>query len=347
MLTRLLLFGTYLFMNIAFAAPHLTTESELSKLGLAGLNAQWQQQAVSGQFYSHDALNLPFAKLVNPQHQRSIMIVNGRTETYLKYQELALDLFSNGFNVYLYDHRGQGLAPRLVANPDIGYVADFSDYVQDLEQFVQQVVLPDAPDNVFLLAHSMGGTISALWLSHTQVRLQAAVLSSPMIGIYLKPLPHWLVNGLLSVLDKTCHWLDRSACYAPGQSDYQALPFNENDLTHSEVRYQLFLELYQQQPKVQLGGASGQWLTQALLAGKQAIAQAPRITTPLLVLQAGNDVVVDNEEQDTFCQALGNCDGGQPKVIQGAAHELFIEQDALRRRALETALTFFERHEKK
>lgn len=342
--TRLLLIGICLFMNVAIAAPDFTTESELSDLGGSGLAAYWQRQAVQGQFNSHDGLQLPYAKLFNSQHQQAIILVNGRTETYLKYQELARDLFNNGYNVYLYDHRGQGLGPRLLDDSQMGYVADFDDYVQDLEQFAQQVVLQDPVDNLYLLSHSMGGTISALWLSQTRVRLQAAALSSPMMGIYHQPLPRWLVNGLLTLFDNGCRWLNHSACYAPGQANYQDVPFKDNVLTHSEVRYQVFRDLYEQQPQLQLGGASVHWLKQALLAGDNAINQAGRITIPLLVLQAGNDVVVDNTAQNTFCKALAHCDGGQPRVINNASHELFIERDSYRRPALEAILSFFAQH---
>lgn len=348
MLTRILLLGTCLLMNCllvntALATPALTT-AELSELGLAGLTRHWQPVVKTGQFKANDGLMLPYAKLVKASHQKAIIVVNGRTETYLKYRELALDLFNNGYNVYLYDHRGQGLAPRLVPNPEMGYVAKFDDYVQDLEQFVQQVVLSDAPAPLYLVGHSMGGTIAALWLSQTQVRLQAAALSSPMIGIYLKPLPRWLVDSLLSVLHTGCKWRGQSACYAPGQGDYQAQPFKDNVLTHSEERYRLMIELYQEEPKVRLGGASIHWLQLALEAGEQAIQQAGRITTPLLVLQASQDRVVDNAAQARFCQALPSCYGGQPKVIKKANHELFIERDNQRRQALETIFSFFEQH---
>lgn len=343
MLRRLLL-GTYLFMNVALANPIFTTSAELTELGLAGLTARWQAQSSQGQFLSFDGLSLPYAKLIKSSHQKAIILVNGRTETYLKYQELALDLFHNGYNVYLYDHRGQGLAPRLLPNPDIGYVANFDDYVQDLEQFVQQVVLEQPVAQLYLLSHSMGGTISALWLSQTQVRLQAAALASPMIGIYFKPLPHWLATGLLSVLNKGCQWLGYDACYAPGQGDYKTLPFKDNVLTHSEERYQLMLEQYQATPEVQLGGVSIHWLRQAIDAGEQAIAQAGRITTPILVLQASKDVVVDNKAQDSFCQALPACSGGQPQLFKKSAHELFFERDNQRRQALETVLSFFEQY---
>jgi lysophospholipase len=345
MLGRLLLLGICLFMNTAIAsAPRLTTETELAGLGLDGLDRFWQQQAEQGHFAGHDGLSLPYARLASTAHDKAVILVNGRTESYLKYQELARDLFRNGYDVYLYDHRGQGLAPRLLPDPLMGHVPAFNHYVRDLEQFVQQVVLPTAPPRRYLLAHSMGGTISALWLADTRVRLQAAALSSPMMGIYLGPLPRWLADGLVAALGTGCCWLGKPACYAPGQGDYEETPFADNELTHSELRYRLFRELYRTRPELQLGGVSLQWLAEGLAAGDAAIAGAGRIGTPLLVLQAGADVVVDNQAQRDFCRALGHCRGGEPLVIAGAAHELFIEQDSQRNQALEAVLSFFEQY---
>ncbi|NHH99098.1 alpha/beta fold hydrolase [Oceanimonas sp. MB9] len=345
MLSRLLLLGICLAMNTAIAqTPRLTTEAELSMLGLSGLQQYWQTHATEGRFTGHHDLSLPWAALRDPEHGSTLVLINGRTESYLKYQELARDLFENGYNVYLYDHRGQGLAPRLTDDPLMGHVADFDDYVQDLELFMRQVVLPAGPQPVYLLAHSMGGTIAALWLSKTSVQVQAAALSSPMMGIYLGPLPRWLADGLVSVLGTGCRWLGRDVCYAPGQGGYEETPFADNELTHSEVRYQLFRELYRDRPELQLGGVSLQWLEESLAAGDRTIARARQITTPLLVLQSSQDVVVSNEAQDAFCQALRHCDGGGPKRIKGAAHELFLEQDKYRNRALKAVLAFFEQH---
>lgn len=345
MLARLFLLGICLAMNTAVAqTPRLTTETELAELGLDGLQQYWQAHAIEGSFTGQNDLALPWAALRDPEHGSTLVIVNGRTESYLKYQELARDLFENGYNVYLYDHRGQGLAPRLGADPLMGHVADFNDYVQDLEQFMQQVVLPAGPQPVYLLAHSMGGTISALWLSQTQVRIQAAALSSPMMGIYLGPMPRWLAGGLVAVLGTGCRWLGHDACYAPGQGGYEETPFADNELTHSELRYRLFRELYRVRPELQLGGVSLHWLGESLAAGDRTIARARLITTPLLVLQASRDVVVDNEAQNAFCQTLSHCEGGGPKRIKGASHELFIEQDKYRRQALNAVFDFFEKH---
>lgn len=113
---------------------------------------------------------------------RAILLVNGRVEGYLKYQELAWDLWRQGYSLYLIDHRGQGLSDRLLADKEKGYVADFDDYVLDLKQFHDDVILADKPAKLFLLAHSMGGAISARYLERWPDDIKAAVLSSPHDG---------------------------------------------------------------------------------------------------------------------------------------------------------------------
>ncbi|HHQ4926512.1 TPA: serine aminopeptidase domain-containing protein, partial [Aeromonas veronii] len=81
---------------------------------------------------------------------------------------------------------------------------------------------------------------------------------------------------------------------------------------------------------------------QGITGADAAIADAGAIKTPLLVLQAGNDSVVDNAAQDRFC-TIAKCEGGKPLRIEGAWHELFIESDDKRQPALTAMVDFFAR----
>lgn len=73
------------------------------------------------------------------------------------------------------------------------------------------------------------------------------------------------------------------------------------------------------------------------------MADAGAIKTPLLLLQAGEDSVVDNAAQEAFC-AKAQCEGSKPLRIEGAWHELFIEADPQRHAALNATLAFFARY---
>ena len=86
-------------------------------------------------------IRINYATFIHNEVQESIVLVTGRTESYLKYQELAFDLYHQGYNVYIIDHRGQGLSQRLLKDNHKGYVKIFDDYAHDLKQFIDEVVI--------------------------------------------------------------------------------------------------------------------------------------------------------------------------------------------------------------
>ncbi len=162
-----------------------------------------------------------------------------------------------------------------------------------------------------------------------------------MLGINLGGLPKWLAKGLASTIGTVGGWISEPP-YGPGQGAYQDHGFADNELTHSQPRYQAFRQIYEQHPQIKLGGATAHWIYQGITGADAAIADAGAIKTPLLVLQAGNDSVVDNAAQDRFC-TIAKCEGGKPLRIEGAWHELFIESDDKRQPALTAMVDFFAR----
>lgn len=319
----------------------LTSEVDVPSLYQQTLPDFWRQHAVEGEFKGKDGVTIRYAALRQAKVDRAILIVNGRVESYLKYQELAWDLWRQGYSLYLIDHRGQGMSDRMLDDPQKGYVDQFDDYVVDLKQFHDQIIMADQPAKLFLLAHSMGGAISARYLERWPDDIKAAVLSSPMLGINLGGLPKWLAKGLASTIGTVGGWFGEPP-YGPGQSAYQDHGFADNELTHSQPRYQAFRQIYEQHPQIKLGGATAHWIYQGITGADAAIADAGAIKTPLLVLQAGNDSVVDNAAQDRFC-TIASCEGGKPLRIEGAWHELFIESDDKRQPALTAMVDFFAR----
>lgn len=230
----------------------LTPEADVATLHQQTLPDFWRQHAVESAFKGKDGVTIRYAALRQAKVDRAILIVNGRVESYLKYQELAWDLWRQGYTLYLIDHRGQGLSDRLLADQEKGYVDQFDDYVLDLKQFHDEVIAQDQPAKLFLLAHSMGGAISARYLERWPDDIEAAVLSSPMMGINLGGLPKWLAKGLAATIGTVGGWLGEPP-YGPGQGPYESHDFADNGLSHSEARYQAFRELYEQRPQIKLG----------------------------------------------------------------------------------------------
>jgi lysophospholipase len=311
----------------------------------------WFENAKVATFAAPDGLQLSYARLVVPGSKRAVVVSNGRTETYLKYKELAFDLARAGYSVYMLDHRGQGMSPRLLTEPDDhdkGHVEHFDDYVQDLRAFVQQVVRPEQSGKLFLVAHSMGGAIATRYLETYPDTFAAAALSSPMLAPNAK---------ILLSAESSCWWFRHTVwicptCYAGfAHRPYKHTPESLGNYTHSKERWAAVLEVFAKEPRAKLGGPTHRWASEACAVSEVMLEQAGKIRTPLLLLQAGQDVAVMLPAQNAFCERLasetGNtCNGrdGGPMAIDGASHELFIEADRYRIPAVTAILDFFAAH---
>lgn len=297
----------------------------------------WQQRE-EGYFKTTDKKKLYWCRLTNPQHKKSVLIVNGRIESCWKYQELFYDLYQQGFNIYSYDHQGQGLSDRIVTGSDIGHVIEFDDYVNNMAQMVEYFSLSDDKP-CYLLAHSMGGAIATRYLqTHPDHPFSKVALSAPMFGVnlewYLKPFAPLLSQILAAVYPKPT--------YAPGQQAYFPKPFDNNPLTRSQVRYEWFRKLYEDKPQLKVGGASSQWVWQGLMAAKQCILMTRQIKVPLLLVQAGNDRIVSNQAHVQFIKKLAKTNADCAfKIVHGSQHEVLFEKDEFRNQGLDAINHFF------
>ena len=314
----------------------ISSEENLLQFYAQSIEPFWQTAVEKASFTSQDGLEIAYACAIHPQAKGSVVISAGRIEAYIKYKEVVFELYQNGYSVFIHDHRGQGFSGRMTTNPHLGFVHDFADYVQDFEQFMQQVVMPHSSHQPMLLAHSMGCAIGFLYcLAHPQ-RFSRAVLCAPMFGI--RPaLPKWLSSLLLSSHFALSTLLGREYAYFVGQKDYVSHAFKGNNLTHSAVRYQIFRDEYVQNPQAQLGGVSTHWLRAALQAMNKIEQHAGDFPLPSLLLQAGSDQVVDNQRQCRVAEKMRRC---QFMPIEHAHHELLMEQDQYRQPTMQAILRF-------
>ena len=330
----------------------VTESRALTPEKVTAINMFWQNVNEKS-FTSDDNITLAYVTNFKRENKPYVVIVSGRSEGYLKYQELAYDLDVAGYDSVIIDHRGQGLSQRLTKNRLKGYVKSFDDYAQDLAQLLNRELprlYPEKQHKQFLLAHSMGGAIALRYLQRYQNNVQAVVLSSPMIAISSGGIPNWLAESIVLSGSKLNSWLSNSPWYFLGQTDDNSSTFADNKLMHSKERYQRFQALYQQHSELKLGGVTFNWLAQALKANQDIFQQIEKISPPILMLQASEEDIVDNAAQNSFCQQLNivkqdSCIDGKPQVIHGAYHELFFELDEYRNIALESTLNWFEKHQ--
>ncbi|MGF1730779.1 alpha/beta fold hydrolase [Photobacterium kasasachensis] len=320
--------------------PHYFNFSQESQFcdTMAGPVAELWQHRLEGMFQGVDQLNVGWVSLTGYNHDKAIIVVNGRIESYWKYQELFYDLVQQGYDVFALDHRGQGVSDRLAEDTELGHIEEFDDYVSDLKTFFDTVIAPKGYQQHFMLAHSMGGTIGSLFMAKHPSLIDSAVLSAPMHGININ---NWM-KPIASPLARVVEQLQRQPDYAPGQVPYYPKPFVDNPLCQSQIRYQWFRDLYEHKPELKIGGPSARWVWQGIAAAKQCIEQAPNITTPILLLQGSDDNIVDNQAHNLFCQAMQQANRScQLTVIEGARHELLFEVDKYRHPVLAAIINHF------
>jgi len=307
-------------------------------------------KGVFNSFARADEISIHYAQFMQEKSGfPTIVVVPGRCESYLKYQELTFDLYQQGYNIFIIDHRGQGLSGRLLPNFHKGYVNKFQDYVEDLQYFIEQIVTRHSSEKPYLLAHSMGGAIATRFMQDSPNAIKAAVISSPMLGFNSGLLPQNIAKALISAKLFVNNITRNNPWYFFGQKNYSAIRFEDNKLTHSSSRYQHFIELYKDNKAIQLGGVTSHWLAESIIAQNEIFAKLLQLKTPILLLQAGGDTVVCQQAQNDFCQQLHaihpqSCPNGLPNRIDDAFHELFFEIDDYRNRAINQSITWFQQH---
>jgi lysophospholipase len=255
----------------------------------------------------------------------SILLLNGRTEFMEKYSETIDDLNHKGFNVYSFDWRGQGLSSRMLENRHKGFIYDYDVYLNDLVLFVVKIVKPESVHPLIIIAHSMGGHIALRFMHDHPDVADMAVLTSPMIDIFESSLSRGFVKFITRIAMKTGF----NHSYTIGSGDYTDETFKGNDLTSDPLRFEDAKKAIEKNPDLALGGATYGWLS-ATLKSIDILTQpgfASKITTPILMVIAGNDKIVSIKAQKKICTVLPNC---KLKEIPGARHEIFKETDSVR-----------------
>jgi acylglycerol lipase len=105
-----------------------------------------------------------------------IVIVHGYAEHSGRYQWAALQLAERGFAIYTFDLRGHG------KSSGARHMVQLDTYLEDLEAFVEHVKLKESNKPVFLLGHSLGGAITALFTIRYKPLLSGLIMSSTFLG---------------------------------------------------------------------------------------------------------------------------------------------------------------------
>lgn len=266
----------------------------------------------------------------------TVLLFPGRSEYVEKYGRAARDLARRGFATVSIDWRGQGLADRLLPNPALGHVDRFSDYQADVAAMMAKVVELDLPRPYFLLAHSMGGCIGLRAL-HEGLPVDAAAFTAPMWGIQMAP----ALRPVAWTLSAVARPLRFSHFFAPGQvpAPYVLrVRFEENHLTRDEDMFEWMRAHVVADHRLGLGGASLNWLNQALFE-MRGLARRPVPDMRCLTYLGTREAIVDPL---SIHARMAAWPGARLEVIEGAEHEIMMERPAVRDRFFDDLAEHFQ-----
>jgi alpha-beta hydrolase superfamily lysophospholipase len=181
---------------------------------------------------------------------------------------------------------------------------DFTDNLAIYHRMVQESQ-PDLP--LFLLGHSLGGLIGSLYLLDHQAAFKGAILSAPAVKISDSVTPSTI--RLSKILSKL----------APRAG---VLALNTQHLSHDPA----VVQAYENDPLVFHGKTPARLAAEILRAMQRVTAEAGTLRLPLLLLQGGDDRIVDPGGAAMLYEKASSPDKTL-KVYPGLYHEIFNEPE--------------------
>jgi lysophospholipase len=258
-----------------------------------------------------------------------ILILPGYGESAEGWFETARDLNDRGYTVWILERQGQGGSERASPWRDLGHVTSFSPDVTATKAMVKAVIRPHfrsegGQDPFVILGHGDGGLV-ALRALQEGLRADTVVLSSPTFDI--ADLPR--AKGEFIRIARWARGLKLGFIRYPGQAGWKREGPDAFDgkLTHDKARGGVQQAWELANPDLRMGAPSLAWYAAFYDAVDIVGRDLTRVETPIVILDAGEDVVALAAPQHAVCAALPHCvETRYPK----ARHALHLETDSLR-----------------
>jgi alpha-beta hydrolase superfamily lysophospholipase len=252
--------------------------------------------------YDYHELHTRYYQTAIPGVKRTLVLVHGVCEHGERYDPVARLAARRGWNVILADQRGHGLSGGVHTHVD-----DYDQYVNDLHCVCRHFKC--IPSRTFIVGHSMGGLVSARYAQTFPDQLAGLVLVSPLLSIKVKvPWPTVALGWLLSQFTSRVRFRPR---------------FDSNDST----RCPLSREQRMNDPLIRQSLTNG-WYFATRSALKQVWRETHKIHLPVLLVQAGQDRVVDPVKAQQWLERLPSGDRSIHWLSE-SYHDVLSESDWL------------------
>ncbi|MDQ3264970.1 MAG: lysophospholipase [Myxococcota bacterium] len=206
-----------------------------------------------------------------------------------------------GFATHAYDFRGHGKS-----DGRRGHCQHFSEFVDDLDLFVQRVKKNAGGRKVFLLTHSHGGLTAVHWLHRTGgAGIAGAIFSAPYLKLAFTP-PRLKVLGA-RLAGRVVPWL----------------PI-KSELTSEVLSRDVEVQKAADTDPLYNRTVTPRWFTEANRAQQQAMTYGPSIEVPSFVFYGSDDQVAAGSAARQLFESLASRDK-KLKEYPGMRHECMNE----------------------
>ena len=244
-----------------------------------------------------------------------LLIVHGLGEYSGRYMNVVNHLVPLGYAVYGLDHIGHG---KTEGTREI--VEQFEDFTDTLSIYYAMVKEWQKDKPIFLLGHSMGGAIVSYYLLDHQDDFKGAIISAPAVKVGDSISP--LTITMSKVLSK----------FAPRMG---VLALDVNAISSDPA----VVEAYANDPLVFHGKTPARLGAEMLSAMLRITAETGKISLPFIVVQGGEDKLVDPAGAQMLYDKASSKDK-TIKIYDGLYHEVFNEPE--RDRVLKDVETWLE-----
>ncbi|MFZ6658089.1 bifunctional alpha/beta hydrolase/class I SAM-dependent methyltransferase [Undibacterium sp. TJN19] len=217
---------------------------------------------------------------------------------------------------FAWDARGHGNSPG-----ERGDAPDFQTLVHDFESFIRhiQTQYAIAPENMLIVANSVGAVIAATWLHDYAPRVRGVVMAAAAFDI-----------NLYVPLAKPA--LRLATCFKPGL--FVTSYIRSSMLTHSAAQ----AKAYDADPLI-TKNISARVLLDLADTAQRVVSDAQAIDTPVLMLVADKDYVVKQSPQKQFFESLSSS-LKRYIVVPNCHHAIFYESEEQANLAIRHAKEF-------
>jgi acylglycerol lipase len=254
-----------------------------------------------GKFKGYKGLSLYYQCWLPDKSPKAVLLVaHGLAEHSGRYKNLVSYFVPKGYAVYTFDYRGHGKS-----EGQRSYVDRFSDYLADIKIFFDKVRKEQRRAKIFLVGHSMGGTLAVPYAIEHQQELAGVITSAPSLVASSTVSPALIaIAGVVSALVPKV-----------GVTVLDASTIS---------RDKAVVDAYVNDPLVFRGKIPARTGAELAKMWKTLPEEMPKIKLPILIMQGTADRLSDPASSKLLYKRVGSKDKTL-KLYKGFYHEIFNE----------------------